>query len=449
MTSWWFGWDDLRWPDPVIEDKWLRRADAYREIGVNAVTTFGVHFRWDWLNYFERYHAMLRRVTEICHEWGIAVIDHHSNQLTHHIRSEADRQHITTYQDHHLPLFPDSWGNQVINGKHLADWRMISAKDGLPVYLNGYKAEAFCPNHPDYRDEYFRYLGKLVADTGVDGVMSDDTAFHPDIYACGCRFCRERFQRLTGEGIPAAERTDFWGRNDNLLFQAYIRMRYESVNDFYRDVRAALPSQTLLWGCCCTDPHPYKVRQGCSMEQWINHFDAAFAEIYHGLDLDKDYDRILSELAVMSSLGAYNRKPALILCYSDDPATLRHWSELCARFGALPWFCRQVRKIPVIYEDEILKEGYPHSAVTPMPDSCGVVYSRRLKDHLGEHDLSYYQAFIDTVGKCFANGQKPQIIFDDFKPEHCRYQTIYAPFYEQLDPEMKDYLNSTRLEIIR
>ena len=260
MVSWWFGWDDLRWPDPAIDDKWLRRADTYRNIGVNAVTTFGVHFRWDWLNFFDRYHAMLRRVTEICHERGIAVVDHHSNQLTHHIRSEADRLHIVTYQDHHLPLFPDSWANQVINGKRLEEWRMVSVKDGQPVFLNSYKAEAFCPNHPDYREECFKYLNKLVQDTGVDGVMSDDTAFHPDIYSCGCVYCRERFRKLTGEDIPVPGQTEFWNNSGNPLFRAYIQMRYDSVNDFYRDIRHVLPHEIALWGCSCSDSHPYKVR---------------------------------------------------------------------------------------------------------------------------------------------------------------------------------------------
>ena len=448
MTSWWFTWEDLKWPAPEITDKWERRADKYKSIGVNAVTTFGVHFRWDWLNYFDRYDAMLRKVVEICHARGIKVIDHHSNQLTHHIRDEKDREHIVLNQDHHLPLFPDSWDNQVINGKRLSDWRMVSAQTGEPVYLAGYNAEAFCPNHPDYLEEYYAYVLRLVRNTGLDGVMSDDTAFHPDIYACACPYCREKFKKLTGEEIPPVEDTAFWNHSSNPLFQEWIRMRYDSVDAFYGNLRKALPESVAMWGCCCGDVMPYKIRQGCSMEMWIRHMDAVYAEMYHGLDFENDKARIVSELAVASSLGDYNGKPALIHSYSDNSAAFEKWAALCGKFGTRTWYCRQVRKTPAIYEDVILNDGYPAvRADMAMPYGCGIVYSRKLKDLFGEQNDSYYQAFSTLVEKLFTSGIRPQIIFDGFQPATFLYKTIHAPMYEKLDADMKKYLSATGLDI--
>ena len=449
MTSWWFSWDDLQYPAQEIISKWERRADIYKSIGVNSVTTFGVHFRWDWLNYFDRYDAMLRKVVEICHTRGITVTDHHSNQLVHRIRDEKDREHIVINQDHHLPLFPDSWDNQVINGKKLSDWRIISAKTDKPVYLPGYNAEAFCPNNPDYLEEYYAYVKRLARNTGVDGVMSDDTAFHPDIYSCTCQYCREKFKQRTGKEIPAVEDTGFWNNYSDSLFQEWIQMRYDSVDVFYCNLRKALPDNVALWGCSCGDVMPYKVRQGCSMEMWVRHMDAVYVEMYHALDFEKDRARIVSELAVASSLGDYNGKPALIHSYSDNPAVLKKWAALCEKFGTRTWYCRMVRKLPAIYEDVILKDGYSSvKSGTAMPCSCGIVYSRKLKDLFGANDDSYYQAFSSLVEKVFTSGIRPQIIFDDFKPEKFQYKDIYAPMHDKLDDDMRKYLSATGLNII-
>jgi hypothetical protein len=448
MTTWWFSWDDLKYPAPEIITKWERRADIYKSIGANAVTTFGIHFRWDWLNYFDRYDAMLRKVVEICHVRGIKVIDHHSNQLTHHIRNEKDREHIVINQDHHLPLFPDSWDNQIINGKRLSDWRIISAKTDKPAYLPGYNAEALCQNNPDYLQEYYAYAARLVKNTGIDGVMSDDTAFHPDIYSCSCRYCREMFKQRTGKEIPSVEDTGFWNNYSDSLFQEWIQMHYDSVDAFYCNLRKALPDNVAMWGCCCGDVMPYKVRQGCSMEMWIKHMDAVFVEMYYGLDMEKDEARIISELAVASSLGDYNGKPALIICYSDTPAVFEKWATLFEQFGVRPWYCRLVRKVPEIYEDVILKDGYPEVKTdAAVPYGCGIVYSRKLKDLFGEHDDSYYQAFAVIVEKVFASGIRPQIIFDDFKPAAFLYENIYAPMHDKICDDMKKYLSATGLNI--
>mgnify|MGYP000232873180 CR=1 FL=1 len=278
--------------------------------------------------------------------------------------------------------------------------------------------------------------------------MSDDTAFHPDIYSCACKLCREKFRRLTGQDIPDVEDTGFWNNYANPLFQAWIQMRYDSVDYFYRGLRSALPENVALWGCSCGDVMPYKVRQGCSMEMWIRHMDAAFVEIYHGFDMEKDQARIISELVVASSLADYNGKPALVICYSDNPGFFEQWAALFEKFGARPWYCRQVRKEIPVYEETILQNGYPQVKTNAaIPFGCGIVYSRKLKDLLGEHDDAYYQAFSLLAAKFFNSGIRPQIIFDAFKPESFSYSDIFVPFYDQLDNDMKKYLNETGLQI--
>jgi len=448
MTSWWFSWDDIKWPADEVRERWKRRADLYQKAGVNAVTTFGVHFRWDWLNYFDRYDAMLRDLVEICHARGIKVADHHSNQLTHHVRSYEDRVKIANNQDHHLPLFPDSWQNQNINGRNLSDWLMVSAKTKAPIYIETYCAEAFCPNNPDYKEEYYNYLGRLVKNTDIDAVMSDDTAFHPDIYSCACEHCRDKFKKYTGKVLPEINDTSFWENYSSPLFQKWIQMRYDSISDFYKGVRNALPEETALWACSCSDPMPHKVRQGCDMEMWSENMDIIFAEMYHGFDLEKNLDDIICDLATVSSIADYRNKQALILAYSDKVEIFEKWAELCQDYGVRPWFCRQVRKVPVILEEETLKPGYPKVKTGSAKEyACGIVHSRKLRNKYGDKNLSYYLKFKETVIKAHSTACHPQIIFDDLKPDDISYKTIYAPMYDKLDESIKQYLSETGCEI--
>ncbi len=448
MTSWWLSWDDLRWPADDVITRWERRADIYQQAGVNAVTTFGIHFRWDWLNYFDKYDAMLRNLVEICHARGIKVIDHHSNQLTHHIRTQADRVRIANLQDHHLPLFPDSWEKQTINGNKLADWRMVSAKTKEPVYIETYCAEAFCPNNPDYQAEYYAYLKRLVKNTGIDGVMSDDTAFHPDIYSCACEHCRKKFEQRTEELLPEVDDLTFWENYESPLFQEWIQMRYESIADFYQGVKNSLSPEIALFACSCNDPMPHKVRQGCSMELWASSMDFIFAEMYHAFGLEDHLDDIICDLATVSSIAGYTDKQALILAYSDDIKILNQWATLCQDYGARPWFCRQVRKIPVILEEETLKRGYPEVKVdAAKPYGCGIVHSRKLKNKSAEADRTYYNNFKEIVITMHNSGYRPQIIFDDLKPDNPQYKTIYVPMHDKLDNAMKQYLSTTGCNI--
>ncbi len=448
MTSWWFSWDDMKWPADEVIARWKQRADIYKKAGVNAVTTFGVHFRWDWLNYWDKYDAMLKNMVDICHAREIKVADHHSNQLTHHVRSHEDRVKIANKQDHHLPLFPDSWQNQIINGKKLSEWRMVSAITKEPVYIETYNAEAFCPNNPDYKEEYYNYLKRLVKNTGIDAVMSDDTAFHPDIYSCACEHCRNKFKKYTGKSLPEVNDTIFWENYSSPLFQEWIQMRYDSISEFYKGVKQALPEGTALWACSCSDSHSYKVRQGCSMELWSENMDMIFAEMYHAFDLEKNPDDIICELAVVSSIADYRNKQALILAYSDEIKVFEKWAVLCQDYGVRPWFCRQVRKVPVVYEEETLKSGFPKVKTdTAKPYTCGIVYSREVKNQYGEKDLSYYFKFKETVLKSHNSGYHPQIIFDELKPAHISYKTIYAPMYDKLDDSMKQYLLQTGCEL--
>ena len=446
-TSWWFDWSDLQYPAPAVVERWEKRAEIFAAAGVDCVVTFGFHFRWDWLNFWERHFSILRKVVEICHKHNIKVIEHHSNQLTHHIRCEADREHIITYQDHHLPLFPDSWDNQIVNGRKLADWRMISVHDNQPIFINNYKAEAFCPSNPDYIAEYQKYLQLLIEKTGIDGLMSDDTAFHGDIYSCGCPYCRERFKKSAGIELPPETDRDFWENHSNPPFLKWIEMRYDITADFYRQVRAVLPENMPLLACSCSDSHQYKVRQGCSMEQWSEFMDLIFVEMYHGWDLETDADRIITEIAAASSIADYRKKKALILSYSDDVKVFQQWADLCASYGTLTWFSRQVRKFPVIYEEVTLKDGYPVSQEAVKPYSCGIVYSRRVKNKFNEKELHYFDALCKTVLSVHNRNMRPQIIFDTLRPDKFEYDKIFVPCYDELDGEFKKWLTDSKCKI--
>ena len=136
------------------------------------------------------------------------------------------------------------------------------------------------------------------------------------------------------------------------------------------------------------------------------------------------------------------------MALNPDIKILEKWAALCQDYGARPWFCRQVRKVPVILEEETLEAGYPEVKVDSAKEyGCGIVYSRKLKNKYGEKNLAYYQKFKKCVLKAHKSGMHPQIIFDDLRPEHITYDTIYAPMHAELDGEMKQYISDFKCVI--
>ncbi|MBN1444829.1 MAG: hypothetical protein JW957_01815 [Candidatus Omnitrophica bacterium] len=442
FASWWLTWEDLRWPLPSITEKWEKRAEILARAGVNAVIIFGFHPRWDFLPYFKRVEGILKETAAICHRHGIKVADHHSAVFVHRARNMDDRQIINRWQNHHLPLFPDSWEQQIYRGRVMKDWRMVSAKDNKPIYYEGYRMELFCPNNPDFLKSYCEYTAELVENTGIDALMADDAAFLPDFYSCTCRHCRARFKKETGLDIPDISDKTFWENLDNPDFQSWIEARFRWVGGFYENLRKVLPENILLWSCQCVNLMPHVCVQGNSYEHKIDYSDAVFVEIYHGCDPLKDKNRVVSELCAARSLAKLQGKECIVICYGRKPEDFVPWLKMINRVGARPWVCRMVRDEIEISEEEILKDGYPQAQNPRWPDGeKAVVFSSKIRNRLGPGNDEYYKRFINICGDLWEKNIPFEVLFDNRWPEDIsRFEEIYVPMAEMLDASQKQAL---------
>ena len=250
-TMWWIRWEDLNWPNCDNEEKIKRRAAELAEANVTTVIDFGTHFRWDYLPYFELLHDYLARVAEECHKYGMEFVDHHSINLVHRYHNREEMRHVMLHSGPHLPFSPsyeaaESW---TWNGRKLNDWRMIDVKTREPLYYPQYAGEGFCYRNPEFIESYLEYAKKLVADTGIDGLMADDAVQYMHYNGCACPACRAELKRRSGIDLPPADEQSFWGNYDNPAWRHWIDLRYDACGEFMAKLKGALPEGFDIWHC--------------------------------------------------------------------------------------------------------------------------------------------------------------------------------------------------------
>ncbi len=415
FASWWLTWDDLSWPDPVLTARWKARAARFQERGINTVVMFGLHFRFDYFAHFERVFGLLREIADICHDHGLRVVEHHSATLVHRVRNRKDRLEIRERNFHHVPFYPDGWEHAYYGGKPMAAWRQVSARDGKPVFFERYTCECFCPNHPDYQHAYLDYIARHVEAVPIDACMSDDLHYLPDFYSCGCEHCRKRFFEEEGITLPSARDRGFWENFENPDFLKWIAARYRWNGDFYRRLRAALPSGIMLWGCASDAIDARVAGIAYSPQHYVPHWDAVFHEIVSTNRPGKDDVKIASDLAGFAGLAFQYDKPLIALFYPRDVDELKMWMQTATFHRARPWLSKQPRTPGTPTEEEMLRESitlpaYPEGDVEP---PVGIVFSESTRDRLGPRAPSdYVQPFRDLTERVCREGKRAVALFD-------------------------------------
>ena len=248
MVSWWLRKDALPWPNEALQDQFRRRADQLAKAGANSAIIFGAHFRWDFCRVWEPLHALIRFVADELHSRNIILFDHHSSVLTCYYNRDPERfEH--TYSNHRQVLISPP-ASAPLPENELDDWKMIDVMTGFPAFLPQYGAQEFCMNNLDFAAAYANYVRRLVADTGIDGLMSDDAVFYPRFRSCGCRHCRQRFFREYGHVLPPVDNLDFWGNWKNSAWRNWVQMRFQTTQDFFARITAAVPPGMRLMSCC-------------------------------------------------------------------------------------------------------------------------------------------------------------------------------------------------------
>ena len=258
FVSWWVKWEDLNWPNADNLDRIKARADLIAENSISAAIIFGTHFRWDWMPFFEILHDYFATVADELHQRGIKLYDHHSVNLVHRYSTREEMREVILHSQPHLPFSPSraAAATWEYNGTKLNSWRMIDTVTREPLYYPQYTADGFCHRNPDFIAAYCEYVKKLIADTGIDGLMPDDTVHYMLFRSCACPVCRAALKERAGIDLPLASDTSFWGNWDNPAWKAWIDLRYESCSIFQRAVRAVLPPGFPTMSCCNSSAVP-------------------------------------------------------------------------------------------------------------------------------------------------------------------------------------------------
>jgi len=339
-ASWWSEMCDLQWPSPAVDDRINRRADAMAAAGVNMAIQYGFHFRWDYLPVMERLHGYLRQVRERLQERGITFADHHSSVLVHRVRSTEDRAEIQRRNAHHVPFYLDADYAEALryNGSLLNDWMMISTRDGKAHYNEVYNNRQFCMNNPDFRQAYRDYLTRLIADTGIRVLMSDDAIFYAGWEVCGCGHCREKFRREYGVEQPVdlwRLKEEPWLFQESELYRSVVGFRIRTTEEFIALVKEAVGPDVALTTCCATHSTPLgAMGSAMSAESFARHCDFLMQEICSPEEKLLNWPDAACDCALFESLAASGNMPYLPLAYTHcrDLAWLswglsRFWSN--------------------------------------------------------------------------------------------------------------------------
>lgn len=281
IAAWWFALSDLDWPSPDGKEKIERYAKELSESNADTVILYGAHFRFDWLPYFTILHSYIKAIADELHKYGIKLLDHHSVNLVHRYDTVEEMEHCMLHSGPHIPFSPSreaaaSWEYE---GKRLNDWRMIDVKTGKPLYYPQYAAEGFCYRNPDFVDAYISYAKRLVADTGIDGIMADDAVNYMHMNSCACPHCRAELKRRTGLDLPDMHDQSFWGNFSSPAFKEWINLRFEASGNFYEKLRAALPKDFILTACGNASAPPNAIGQGADVRQFLRGCNYANLEL--------------------------------------------------------------------------------------------------------------------------------------------------------------------------
>lgn len=221
---------------------------------VNTAIIFGAHFRWDFMPFWTMLHDYMATVAAELGKRGITLFDHHSATLIHRYDDADGLRQVKLHSGPHLPFCPDrrSAAAWRCGGSRLNTWRMIDIQTRKPVWHDRYSAEQFCFARPDFIAAYIDYVRRLVRETGIGGLMSDDHIYFNGFRSCGCTFCRTRFRQRFGYALPAFSNGRFWGNWDNPDWNAYIDLRFDNNGAMLEKVRSALPTPNFPLLSCCS-----------------------------------------------------------------------------------------------------------------------------------------------------------------------------------------------------
>jgi hypothetical protein len=268
------------------------RAEALARSGIDGVIIGGGrhHYLYDDLPTLDDYVEAARLVVSACHKRGIKVAEHHSAVLT----SSKDR------------------------AREHANWIQRDFESGEPSVWPEYQTYAFCPNNPDFREDYWRIAKELVQRTGADALMSDDAVFH---HGCCCESCARRWREEVGGDLRDAHlRSRTPGSGQWRKFNAVRRLWHLDFRSWLRDRQAKELPETLCLSLAGSVTSPWGTQtHGGSTEAALDTANICLWEIYNPADF-YSWRRLGVEAAVIAEAARVRNAVPVCLPYADTTA---------------------------------------------------------------------------------------------------------------------------------
>jgi len=269
-ASWWCSLEDILWPEKKVLDKIKYRTENFAAANIDTAINFGFHVRFDFSNYFSQLHGYYAAVCEELHKNGIRFMDHYSCNHVQRPRNMDEFNKVHKNHRHHILLFHDPIAAEFAQyeGHFFKDICEVDIRDGKRGYSTNYQLEVFCHNNPSFVDMHKKYLKRLLNDVPMDGMEVDDMCDYAGLATCGCKYCRERFQKDYGHDIPPFGDKDFWGitegkneyswgNYDNPVFRDWLRMKSDSVADHLAIIKETIGRIPLM--TCCSSSGPIRL----------------------------------------------------------------------------------------------------------------------------------------------------------------------------------------------
>ncbi|MBQ8230520.1 MAG: hypothetical protein IJZ34_01110 [Lachnospiraceae bacterium] len=438
LINWWVTWNDLNWPNYDGIERIKRKAEKAAKADVTTAILFGAHFRWDYLPYFTLLHDYIATVAEELHKYGIELYDRHSVNLIHRYDTRDEMRHVMLHSGPHLPFSPsrEAAASWEYKGKRLNDWRMIDVRNGNHLYYPQYAAEGFCYNNPDYLEAYCDYAKRLVADTGIDGLASEDSVHYMHFLSCACPYCKAELKKRTGIDLPSAEDRNFWGNWDNPHWKAWIDMRYDTGKKFFEKLSGVLPKDYPLITCGANSASYSSTGKACDARIFSEGGSNYVHSEMSGNTPPYKNDPVTANISITDRMVNFSHHQAVakengIRSFSTgygftEPSANIIWavnkaldtdclfSTLKARLG-LP--DHMLEALPdeadVIGKAFKFEKEHPELFCGDQIGQVGVYYSDETRDHtfFGNLQKGYYKDYARTVRELFSAGISTNTIF--------------------------------------
>lgn len=317
----WYNDDEIfRFTEKDFDEKARRMAES----GINIVMTFScTHFRWSMKEYWPLITKCLKNVVKACHRNGIKVVEHHSAHLTWDPLDQADWDRLDSVMKRRKSSI-ESWDGfreyiapEYIKGTE--SYRQIDGRTGEWARTR-YSGWGMCFNNPDYRKEYFDYLGHLYESTEIDGIMTDDIQYFADGHACACKYCKSLFKEQYGYDMPApgSDWQKFHGDFDNPVYIAWEKFRRASTLDFQESVNKHFESLGLnllrpnyVSGAITFNWTGYPFEKALHIWDWV------FQENCHSFVIKHSWPQFLQDSRHRFNMGRLKDIPSMSMFYPD------------------------------------------------------------------------------------------------------------------------------------